>query len=167
MHIVLVDRKYLIHTIRPPSINQKARIGRKDMGKKIPPMSEEELQRKHARFFLVVASISNVIRVAILAFAAWGIVHSAIYLPVLASSGKETLLTVSMHWFADLKLDVIAGWATGAAGVAYGETMRRKLKKERTEKDARISELEKAIDPQRSSSGLDPSGKPIKKGGTK
>ncbi len=80
------------------------------------------------------------------------------YLPIEASKGQETTITVVQKLVLGAKIDVVIAWGAAAAGTAYGLLERRKRNKERAEKDARIASLEKTIDPNRTSSGVTPGG---------
>jgi len=82
----------------------------------------------------------------------------AIYLPIKESAGQETVINYVANLVADFDLYM---WASlGAAGVAgtgwYRE--RKKGVEERAQRDQRIAELERQIDPNRTSSNMTPEG---------
>jgi hypothetical protein len=81
-------------------------------------------------------------------------------LPVIASHGETTTISVAQNWVANLNAHVWVSWAVSAGAVGYGLNERRLRRKERSEKDARITKLEQAIDPGRTSSGVNQSGDP-------
>lgn len=125
-------------------------------------VSEEEHQRRHTRFIFVAGGIVNVLKWLI-----WGAVIVASFyvtfaLPVLASHGETTTITVAQNWVANVNAQVWVSWGLAAGATGYGLNERRLRRKERAEKDARIKKLEEAKDPSRTSSGVDQKGEPKK-----
>lgn len=68
--------------------------------------------------------------------------------------GKHTFADVGVRFLADVRIGNALSYAVGAGGIAYG-ARQRKLRGDTIQKMGdRIKELETAIDPNRSSSGL-------------
>jgi hypothetical protein len=81
------------------------------------------------------------------------------YRSVASLAGQYTLAQIGMGFLGDFRLSEGVAYVFGAGGVAYG-AKRRKLQGDNIERTAkRISDLEKRIDPKRSSSRLTPRGK--------
>jgi len=69
-------------------------------------------------------------------------------------AGRDTTANILVEFLASIKVSVAIAWGAAAGGVAYGY-YERKLRKRAVHKlTARKSELEKLLDPTRSSSGL-------------
>lgn len=80
--------------------------------------------------------------------------YFGLYLPVAASAGHETSVSVIYNFAAHVKIHVWLAWGV-AASCAYGWTRERKARlRDRSEKDSRIAHLEKQFDTKRTSSGL-------------
>jgi len=94
----------------------------------------------------------------IIGFTAWAVVYAGVYVPGRDAAGGQTILTVTQKWVVDANLHVYLAWGAAAGGAAYGWSERRKRLRERGERDKRITELEKRIDPNRTSSGLSTEG---------
>ena len=121
-------------------------------------VTEEEQKRYHQRFLAIVGGIRLLFQTAIIGVFAWLCVHSMFYLPIQAAHGETTSITVAQNWLANVNASVYLAWGASALGGAYGWRERKKRLEERKEKDDRISQLEHALDPTRSSSGLTPGG---------
>ena len=117
-------------------------------------VSEEERSRQHSRFLFVWGNIFRLFRYAIIGVAAWAIVYTGVYLPIKESAGKETIVNVVQKWIFDAQLNVYVAWGLAGAAALYARSERRKRLRERRDRDNRIAELEKRIDPGRTSSGL-------------
>jgi|SRR5579875_1562019 len=73
---------------------------------------------------------------------------------LLAYAGKSTAADVAIRFFAEFKIDRALAYLFGLGGIGYGwqqRELRRRTIKRLTE---RTGELERKIDPNRSSSGL-------------
>lgn len=118
------------------------------------PASEQELARRHERWMLGLRSIQGVPLATVGGFWLCVFGYVAIYLPVKASHGEETAVSLAVRFLADIKVDVAFAW--GAAAVTGFGWYRERKKRiaERSEKDARLRELERRLDPAVSSSGL-------------
>ena len=80
-------------------------------------------------------------------------------LPVYYSAGKQTAINFALNWVQNIRLDVWLGW--GAAGLAALWAWRERLLRfrERAIWDERRTEMEQQLDPNRTGSGLTPSGR--------
>ena len=116
--------------------------------------SEEEHLRYHARSMYAIDAIRKVSMTCIIGFWAWAVIYAGVYLPVRDAPGGQTILTVTQKWIFDANLHVYLAWGAAAGGAGYGWSERRKRLRERGEKDKRIVELEKRLDPNRTTSGL-------------
>jgi hypothetical protein len=123
-------------------------------------VSEEELARYHARFVLVASGVITAVTWIIVAAGIVAGLYVTFYLPVEASQGKETTISVTQKWLVDANIQVWIAWGAALTGAGYGYNERRLRHKERAEKDARIKLLEERIDPTRTSSNIDQRGKP-------
>jgi len=106
----------------------------------------------------VIYSIRNFAIAAVISVGVVGTVYVGIYLPVEASAGKTTFISSTQNFLANIDAQVWLGWGAAASGALYGLYQKRKGIRERNERDERIAALEMQIDPNRSSSGLTPSG---------
>lgn len=69
-------------------------------------------------------------------------------------AGKTTLADIGVGFLADVQVSVVLSWVVGGAGIMYGRSQ-RKLRRDTVERlQARNQELEKLLDPNRSSSQL-------------
>jgi hypothetical protein len=125
----------------------------------LPAVSEEELKRRHERWLTGAAIVKSLGNTLIIGICAVAVSLFTFYLPVLASHGETTVISLTQKWLADVNMSLWVSWAATAAAGTAAYRYRNKLVKERRTKDARISELEKAIDPKRTSSGLLPDGR--------
>lgn len=83
-----------------------------------------------------------------------GFVAFLSYRAIAVLAGQYTFADIGVKFLADVKIANSVGYVVGAAGVAYGRRQ-KKLKEDTIQQLApRIKELETAIDPNRSSSGL-------------
>jgi hypothetical protein len=74
-------------------------------------------------------------------------------------AGRYTFSQIGVSFLGDFKISEAFSYIFGAGGIAYG-IKRRRLQQDNVERTApRISDLEKQIDPKRSSSRLTPRGK--------
>ena len=106
-----------------------------------------------------LATIKTLSMTAIIGGAAIGFGYVSFYLPIQASHGETTTITVAQTWLANVNASVYIAWgATAAVGIGAHQ-LYRKMIRERKLKDARIADLEKQIDPERTSSGLTPEGR--------
>jgi hypothetical protein len=75
-----------------------------------------------------------------------------------AYAGQATLANVAFSFIADLRFEAIVSYAFGAGGLLYG-LRQRHLRQENVRRlTNRPQQLEKMIDPARTSSGLTPQG---------
>ena len=133
-------------------------MNKRKQKEKEPVISEEELQRKHARWMAANSTIRAILTTAIICLFGWLSIHSAFYLPIQAAHGEITTISLAQNFLANIHADVYVAWGTAAGGVIFGEVQRRKRNRERVDKDARITELEKKLDPNRTSSLMTPGG---------
>jgi hypothetical protein len=127
------------------------------------PLSEEELARRHVRIMAIIDGIKSILLAAVIGCWVWATAYCTFYLPVQASHGENTAVSVTQNLVSSMGLNVSLAWGAAAAGVVWGYTERKKRVRERGERDTRIKELEKQKDPDRTSSGLTPGGKPESK----
>jgi hypothetical protein len=110
---------------------------------------ENRLLRRHNAGKAIASVLIELIRWAGLV----GIVY-VVYLIVDSLSGKQTMANIGVSFLADVKISTALSYLAGGSGVAYGWNQSR-LRKSAVERlSGRIKELEKAIDPKRTSSGL-------------
>lgn len=88
--------------------------------------------------------------ICVLAFCAWKSVQ--------ALAGKETLAKIFVQVFANATFSQVVTSTLGGSGVVYGLYQRRIARKVVKRYGSRLANLESAIDPERTSSNLDPSG---------
>ncbi len=88
-----------------------------------------------------------------------GFGYVTFYLPIQASHGEATTITVAQNWLANVNASVYIAWGAAAAVGLGTREVRRRWLKERKEKDARIAQLERQLDPNRTSSRLTPEGR--------
>lgn len=116
--------------------------------------SEKEQLRRHARLLLIINSVSSITKFLIVSSCVVGTTYTGIYLPIQASAGQETTISVLQKWVVDANLQVYLAWGAAAAGTGWALLERRKRLRERSERDKRIVELEHKFDPNRTSSGM-------------
>ena len=126
---------------------------RNSRSRSTPPPAREHLNY-YALWMHGINALRNVLIAAIAGASLVGVVYTGIYLPVRDAPGNETILTITQKWAFEANLHVYLAWGAAAGGVGYGISERRKRLRERKERDTRIIELEKRIDPHRTSSGL-------------
>lgn len=81
------------------------------------------------------------------------------YESIAVLAGKHTFADIGIKFLSDVRIANSVGYVVGGAGLAYGRRQ-KKLKEDTIQQLApRIKELEAAIDPNRSSSGLTPHGR--------
>jgi hypothetical protein len=131
---------------------------------KPPVVSEEEYQRRHARWMFVVASIVGVCKLFLICATAVACFYVTFALPVQIAHGEMTSINVVQSWVVNLDAQIVVSWGLAATAVGYGLNERRLRHKERTEKDARIAKLETAKDPGCTSSKINQKGDPKKSG---
>jgi len=130
----------------------------KNRGKSAPVPSEEDKRRKH-QFAMACLGVVKVLGLAtIIGLCVVWFGYVIIYLPIQAAHGETTTISVAQNWLANVYASVYFAWGTTAAvGIGWRRTY-NKMIRERKQKDARIAELERRLDPGRTSSGLTPEG---------
>lgn len=81
-----------------------------------------------------------------------------VYLTLIAYAGKSTSASVAISFVTDFKLDQVFAYFVGGSGALYGYRQRRLMRGNIERLSGRPRELEKRIDPNRTSSGLTPQG---------
>lgn len=77
-----------------------------------------------------------------------------LYLAVESLSGRTTLADIGISFLGNLNISVAIAWVSCIVGIVYGMNQ-KKLKNDTVERlQSRITDLEKEIDPKRSSSNL-------------
>lgn len=127
-----------------------------------PEVSEDELKRRHDRKMAMILGGITLFKYTVIALGSVGVVYVGVYLPVEASAGKTTIITVAEKFITDFNVHVVLGWGAAGAATLWGVRERRARHKEREEKDARITDLETKIDPGRTSSNINQQGDPKK-----
>lgn len=116
-----------------------------------------EIELRYAYRVRVVDTIGAIIQTAIPWLAA-AAMSWFVYRSIDALAGKQTLADVGIKVLADIKISEAIAYLFGGGGVLYGYKCKR-LKADNVERMAgRIAELEKQLDPGRSSSRLTPRG---------
>jgi hypothetical protein len=109
-----------------------------------------------------VSLYTNAVTTILLAII-WGFVWCFVAYMVLrcceALAGKQTQAEVFLHLLASITLSSKIAWLTGGGGMAYGYCQSRFRKSEVARLTDRNSELERIVDPNRTSSGLTRHGK--------
>jgi len=135
-------------------------MSQKNQKKKKDQQPSEEDKVRQYRLSLARLGVFKILCMTFLiglSFVGFGYV--TFYLPIQASHGEATTITVAQNWLANINASVYIAWgAAGIAGSAVAVT-RKKWMRERKEKDARIAQLERQLDPNRTSSGLTPEGR--------
>lgn len=114
---------------------------------------EREFTLSYKRLDLIGTAVQQLIRggclVAIAGFA---------YLSIKVLAGKSTFAEIALRAAANLKIGDLILLLVGTGGVGYGINQRR-LRRSNVERlSKRVQELESALDPKRSTSGLTPQG---------
>lgn len=73
-------------------------------------------------------------------------------------AGQTTTTDIGIRLFTDLKISEGLAYLFGGGGVLYGYSRRRQQRKYSREVGQRLAEMETSIDPNRTSSGLTPTG---------
>src|SRR5437870_4040778 len=118
-------------------------MSQKHRKKKDQPLSEEDKKRQYGLSIARLRVFKIAFMTVVICSSIVGFGYVTIALPVQASHGEITTITVVQNWVANIKASVYIAW--GATGVAGGGAwvMRRRWLKERGEKDARIAQLER------------------------
>lgn len=111
----------------------------------------QEVQRLRSRGVVdqVGMTARTIVRVACVMFVAYMFKET-----IKELAGRETVTNILVSFFGSLSVNVAIAWGLAAAGVAYGEYQRRLRKRTVSSWASRKAELERHIDPRRSSSGL-------------
>lgn len=125
-----------------------------------PQITEEDKQRKQVRFLSILGSVERLLKWTTGALAVVACFYFTFGFPVQVGRGETTTISVVQNLVANLQAHVVVSWLVTAGAVGYGLNERRLRRKERSEKDVRIAKLEQAIDPGRTSSGVNQSGDP-------
>lgn len=115
--------------------------------------AELDLYKRQNTSNNVAAVLNNLIRWA-------GVVGCTgfVYLAISELAGQKTTADIGLELLADIKLSEVFAYLFGGGGVVYG-MRQKKLRKDTVERlQDRVRRLEKAHDPNRTSSGLTPRG---------
>ena len=123
-------------------------------------VSEDDKKRTHERITQIIDQVSLLFRIAVIGAFVFLTACAVFYWPVQVSAGKETTINVVQSVLGDFKIDVVLAWTAAGGGILWGYAERKAKLRERKEKDERIISLEIGKDPNRTSSGLNPEGKP-------
>ena len=129
--------------------------------------SEAELDRRHTRILFYVEKLSGLFGHGMWCATICFVAYFAFYAPIVETAGQTTIVSSTANWIMDFRVHFIVPVAAAAlCGLGWRRERKARVK-EREEKDKRIKELELQFDPSRTSSNLDPSGKPTTGGKTK
>jgi hypothetical protein len=117
--------------------------------KKKDQLSEEELERRQARFLLVVTQSFGLARLLVVCLALVLFAYYGFYLPVAVSHGETTSITMAWRWIGDVKFAF--GWAATTGTTAWAMIERKRRKKGEIQASKRITLLEETLQKQRSS----------------
>ncbi len=126
-----------------------------------PPVHQPTEREIELRFNTIQGCIqqaSSLAKYVIVSGAIVAVVYFGVYLPISVSAGKQTTINYLINAVADFKVHIWIAWAAVAGAGALAANERRLRMRERKVKDKRIEELESAIDPDRTSSGVSVSG---------
>jgi hypothetical protein len=127
---------------------RRERGGGSPLGAKVPEFRPDHLIRLK-KIDAIDANVRLLIRYGFLAIVAF-----FAYRAVNILAGQHTFADLGVKIFADVRIGNAIGYAVGGGGIAYG-ARQRKLRGDTIQKmGKRIKELETAVDPNRSSSGL-------------
>jgi hypothetical protein len=125
--------------------------------------STEELQVGLAKFNRKCELAEKIVPPALITFGVVAALYVGIYLPVQASHGETTALSVVYNLVGNFRVSIVISWAASLT-LGIGWWRERKLRiRDRNVKDTRLKELEMHVDPNRTSSGLSPSGTTIRR----
>ncbi len=119
--------------------------------------AELQAELRVLRRYRVGDSVASVLRELV----RWGAVSFCAYMGfrcVAVLAGKITMAEIGVRVLGSLRVSEAVAWIFGAGGVGYGLRQRR-LRRQTIERlSTRIQELERGIDPKRTSSHLTPRG---------
>lgn len=125
-------------------------------------LSEEDKKRLHELRLLRWQASISIVKLVIVVSGLLSSLYIVFALPVLYSAGKTTTINHVVSWMQSVNLPLwIAMVICTALGIGWERERSGRLK-ERKEAGGRIAELERQIDPARTSSGLLPDGRPSK-----
>ncbi len=127
------------------------------------PVSNEVQLRQELYRFRKLEVVENLGKYFLIGLSIVGAIYFGIYLPIKASAGKTTSIDYLVNFVTDIKAHIWLSWAATAGATTWAVKERKKRLKEREEKDNQIIELQKMIDPNRTSSDLTPAGDEIPK----
>lgn len=118
---------------------------------------------REAQAIYVFSEFIGLIKTTVLVIGAIAIAYIVcnfgIYLPIKISAGKETAVKYLVNFLFNANVSIIVSWCV-AAGTAGWAIMERKLRyKERGTRDPQLRALQERLDPGRSSSNLDNTGR--------
>ena len=116
--------------------------------------SKEQQERSYALTLRLIEAGESLAKYTVVGLAIVASLYVAVYLPIEASAGRNTTIVYVANFLADIQAHVWLSWGATGAAVAWGHMERRKRLKERDDRDSRIAEFEKKLDPSRTSSNL-------------
>lgn len=114
---------------------------------------ENKFLRKATHSSLAASVLNNAIRWGATCFIVW-----QMSLALQSFSGQATMADIAVKFLGDFKVSHALAAIFGSGGIAYGYKQNRLRKKTIARLESRIDELEKKLDPKRSSSRLTPTG---------
>jgi len=131
-------------------------LGRKPVATEL---EKRALELKYQLRFRVVDPVSKAFDLLIPGIAAVLVAYFGVFRPVHDLAGRQTAASFGLALFADVKPDEIIAWLMAFVGWFFGINAQR-LRRNTTERlTNRIQELERRIDPNRTTSGLTPRGR--------
>lgn len=121
-------------------------------------LSDKEIEANAAVKLGLYRSVERVILGLAACVTIFGVAYVGLYLPVVASAGKTTVIQNIQQVAATINLHFIIAYSLAAFCTVGWWKEYRKHMDERERKDKRILFLEQCIDPNRTSSGLDVTG---------
>jgi hypothetical protein len=120
--------------------------------------AEKEAGRGFAIKFLIITRSFDLAAIAF-RFAGWaGLLYMGVVLPLKLTAGKQMIVNFVYGAALDLKLHMVVPWAAAALFGGLWQWERHLRKKTVAREHDRVVELEKRLDPGRTSSGLTPMG---------
>ena len=122
-------------------------------------MPDEPLGPRPPALLVVTLAVIGLLRVAVYMAGAIGLVYVGLYLPIRETAGQETVLTVAYRAVLDMKMHIILPYVA-AGGMSWLWWTERRTRITSVERENRRNrELEKEIDPGRTSSGFNEIGR--------
>lgn len=123
----------------------------------IVELADVKAENRYIRQSRITHSITSVVNNFFKYGALLGIAY-CMYLSIAVLSGKTTLASIGISFLGNVKISEAVAWLFGVSGVAFGYKQRQLRRTTVEHLQSRNIELEKQIDPNRTSSTLTPRG---------